>query len=385
MVLKNIRTLFKTTPFLYIFLLLSQTAGIIVIMFAYSVYMNNQYSLDASRVDGQKFEVKILNSGEEGELAGELKAAFPEILNGYDEILDRCEVVVANAVKTEDEQGYNPDISMIFAVKDGKYAIADDLPSKYVEGKIFSEEDINSDKAICIVSLEVYQEYGDTLTIGDDTYTVVGREKEGVDDLNSSMCFGLEEIRIPLEAFPSSINEVGIKIYFNRVLTSREYKDLGERFDTAFGYIGEMTEGYEVKIDTDKSLKTMMLAVVFMGLVSAYSSIKFYGYILEKRRKTTAIYLVCGATKGAAGRLYMLEVLLLQAITTVLGILIYMKLVLPNIYEKYKYLALIFEDNNDCYKLVLIYSVLVLAVSFVAIVVNVWRTPIQTLKGNYKK
>ena len=387
MVLKNIRTLFKTTPFLYVFLVLAQVAGVMVIMFAYSVYMNNQYSLDASRVDGQVFKAQIINTGEEGKLAKEIKDAFPEILNGYENVIEECSIssTVNGEGVTETPDGKILMIGTLFSVSDAKYATVTELPEIHVEGRLISTEDMNSGKYVCVVSKEMHDEYGDVVKIGSDEYEVIGWEKDGLSDINRAHYFTLDPCRIPLEAFPDAVTEVDIIIYFNRVLTSKEYKDLGDRFSSSFGYITEMTEGYEVKLDTEKSLKTMMRSVVFMGLISAYSSIKFYGYILEKRRKATAIYLVCGATKGAAGRLYMSEVLLIQAITTVSGILIYMKLVLPNIYEKYKYLALIFEDNSDCYKLVLIYLVLVLAVSFVAIVANVWRTPIQTLKRNYKK
>ena len=420
MLLNNIKSLFKSSPLWMIFILAAQFAGVIIIMLAYSVYYNNRYELEASEYEGKRFLLTAGGSSEDVPLSEKVRNAFPEILSGYEDILEECRISSFlsdenGEVLTQQEMQLQHSIMTLpiltfFSVKDGRYVLIEDPPERYIEGRNLNEEDFTSGEHVCVVSREVRDTYGDTLDLCGQKYKIVGWEKEGLDELHHLNFFSRYMLRIPAEALPESVTKVEINISFKKVLLSEDYKILGDRFKEAFGStVSDMseghtinidavksifivwpsdiseTEGHTINIDAVKSLKTMMLAVLFMAFVSACNSVKFFGYMLEKRRKTTGIYLICGAKRSKAAGIYIKEAFLLQATATAAGFLVYLKLILPRMFAKYEYLEMIFEDVSDCVLLVVAYSALVLAASFISVTVNVYRTPIQIVKKTYGK
>ncbi len=396
MLLNNIKSLFKSSPLWMIFILAAQFAGVIIIMLAYSVYYNNRYELEASEYEGKRFLLTAGGSSEDVPLSEKVRNAFPEILSGYEDILEECRISSFlsdenGEVLTQQEMQLQHSIMTLpiltfFSVKDGRYVLIEDPPERYIEGRNLNEEDFTSGEHVCVVSREVRDTYGDTLDLCGQKYKIVGWEKEGLDELHHLNFFSRYMLRIPAEALPESVTKVEINISFKKVLLSEDYKILGDRFKEAFGStVSDMSEGHTINIDAVKSLKTMMLAVLFMAFVSACNSVKFFGYMLEKRRKTTGIYLICGAKRSKAAGIYIKEAFLLQATATAAGFLVYLKLILPRMFAKYEYLEMIFEDVSDCVLLVVAYSALVLAASFISVTVNVYRTPIQIVKKTYGK
>lgn len=186
---------------------------------------------------------------------------------------------------------------------------------------------------------------------------------------------------MPLEVIPENVDTAKISIYFTKVLTADDYKNLNTAFSETFGSdILVMTEGYEVNNEVVDSLKTMMIAVFFMALISAYSNIKIYNYLMEKRKNMTAVYLVCGAIGLRACGIYLGEVVISQLICTLLGMWLFKIAVIPALLDKYIWVEVIFESTRY-YKLVLIYVVVVAVISVLTVWINTLKTPMQIFRN----
>lgn len=381
MAVKNINLFIKNNTLLFVFLCITQIISVTIILFAYGVYLNNQYTLNTDLSRQSSFNVKFPEEQYmEKECGQKVKDAFPELLMNYEAILDSC-WIESNLIVDTEQVVFNS----VFGISEGKFTYYDGYENllSAIEGRWFSDEELNSGENVCIVSRELWETYGDTIVINDLEYSVVsmGRKDEEIHTSYGSMAAlsGLINC-MPAESIPDDGVVVSIDINFTRPITRSEYENLTEIFQQTFGYgVLKFSDFYVVSADENATAKTMMTISIFLSILSSYCICMIYKFVLDKRLKMTAIYQICGSTPWKAAKIYLKELFLIQICCVVLGLVSFWYILKPKVSQQYIWFEIIYGDWK-CFLFLGIYIVLVWFSSIMMIKNEIRKTPIVMLK-----
>ncbi len=132
--------------------------------------------------------------------------------------------------------------------------------------------------------------------------------------------------------FPSIKDDALIEyvdIVFYDAITVAQYNELSKLATICFGDRCEIVSP-EPAYQEDYWLYNTMIAIgVCIAIAAAINILILYSYILMKRRKTMAVFMLCGCTSGKAIRMYLGESLLLTVPLYAVSALLYHYLLLP--------------------------------------------------------
>lgn len=385
MEIKNIILFIKKHTGLFFFLFFAQLVAVMVILFSYGIYMNNQYEQQLKGSEELNYHIQFKRDEDNNSLVEESKVveAFPEVLYPIEHILRTANMRSVGDIKdmleVEHENTNRIWVESEFSLSNGKYTggvYSKKNLSGYTKGEWFTEEQYNSDENIIILPNELYEFYGDSIFIGGETYKTVAYEYFNPEIGGYAGC-----TFVPLEALSDEMMPRSLYLEFTRPLTRIEYEKLVEAMDAAFG-VGnlEYDDFFVIDVDDEKTMKTMTSASIVMALVSALTVCLIYRYILSQRVRMTAVYRICGSTAFSAVKIYAVEMAFNLFVTTILGVVTFRFILMPKLADRYVWFLEIFSQNQY-YRLIGIYLLIVVAVNIVMMIFNVKKSPVQMIKA----
>lgn len=385
MEIKNISLFIKKHTGLFLFLFFAQLVAVVVILFSYGIYMNNQYEQQLKGSEELTYNIQFKRDEDNNALVEESKVveAFPEVLYPIEHILRKANLWsvgdINDMLEVEYENTNRIWVKSDFSLKNGKYiggTTAKENLSSYTKGEWFTEEQYNSDENLIILPNELYEFYGESIFIGGDTYKTVAYEYFNPETGGYAGC-----AFVPLEALSDEMMPRKLHLEFTRPLTRIEYEKLVEAMDAAFG-VGnlEYDDFFVIDVDDEKTMKTMTSASIVMALVSAVTVCLIYRYILSQRVRMTAVYRICGSTAFSAVKIYAVEMAFNLLVTTILGVVTFRFILMAKLSERYVWFWEIFSQNQY-YRLIGIYLLIVVAVNIVMMIFNVKKSPVQMIKA----
>lgn len=394
MFFRNMTLFAKNHTLLFVLLLVTQTTAILVILLSYGVYMNNRYVLQEYEADHKSFGIDF--TGEEPEsMVALAKEAFPEILKGYEECIERCYVAATAScyydisgledysystidIETGElikvEQFTEATVVFHFGIQDGKYS-GKSYWEEGLEGAWFSEKGMNEGLNQCIASRLCYQLSPNKAILEGRTYDIIGSEGQG-----GKVAFRACSFIMPLESMADEMTLNHLSIELTRFLTKEERKDLTSEFEAAFRGYGTIDDISAVfSIDEKATMYTTMFATILMAALAAYTICLIYRYVMEKRMQMTAIYQICGSTRGQTMRIYMVEMVVLLLVSAGIGYVLFAWGIKPLLMKQYEWFGVVCTTRMQV-SLTMIYLIIVLVATITLIGKSLRKTPKEVLR-----
>ena len=389
MILKNILLFIKKYTIIFVLLLITQLVAVVVIIFSYGVYMNNQYNLAASDSDELDYKIFFIEDDEGNSFVemSEVVANFPEVFEDVEDIISTANLRsvgrLEEGIAIDGKKTKNLDLYSEFRLVEGKYIegkFSNSSYTGYIEGEWFTPEDYNSGKNKIIIPYDMYVVNDEKWEISGEEYTVIAYES--ADNMFSP--FSDNEIVIPLEALSDDMQPKRLWIQFERPLTRMEYENFFGKMEEIFGP-GKLQydDFFVVDVDDEKVMKTMTMTSVIMAVVSSLAVCLIYRYLLSERIKTTAIYRICGSTSFDAVKNYVCEMVINLFVTTVIGVLLFKYELEPLLESRYEWFNQIYSGNQYLV-LVAIYLIIIVITNIVTIFAHVRKSPAQMLRALLK-
>lgn len=194
-----------------------------------------------------------------------------------------------------------------------------------------------------VFSIKDYQN-GEKVMVGDGDYTkdeinnginICGEKYKikGTMDLYFVEELNKENYRMhimPLMSVPDELFLKLMDINLERALNEDEYDELSILFSEKFGDRIRLPEFQGVTdIENFKTNRTLVMAGVVVLICVCINYCILYRVILEKRKKTMAIYRICGCTKWKGMIMYEAELLGFAVIMYLIFVCIYNKFIMP--------------------------------------------------------
>ncbi len=389
MSLKNIKLFLKKHTLLFIMLVLTQVIAICAILFSYGIYSDSKYN--EKSLNNKLYCLDIVSSGNENADALKItKEIFPDILLDLEDDLRRVEIwtrgTFDKAISVEDigNEGmaidfdydgykYKTNVVSMFTIENGEYkydSITKKLMGKITDGKWYSEEAANRGELVCVVSGEFADVFDSEVSINGVVYQIEAKAHPG-EGFN-------DQIAVPLQAMSDEMELKAIFITFYKPLVKSKYDDLVEKLEDALGEKVIINDYCSASLDEAETYRTMMLIAVIMALIASFVVCLIYRNILERRIHATGVYLICGSTRLTAALVYIKEMTVILAATTIAGIIIYLKCIMPRIAVYFTYFDDIYSKSIT-YKLPVMYFLIVFVFSTLMIGVKMRKTPMQIM------
>lgn len=195
----------------------------------------------------------------------------------------------------------------------------------YVRGRYFTDSEYNSGTPLLLISQDLVDETNQ-FTLQDNLFDVVTVVK----------------MSQYIEAVFTALNDETVvqqfTFIFKKPPSLSQYNEINEVFSSNLGNrvnIHEMEPFYE---EDYWLYNTIMLASVLIALVASINLIILYQYILMKRKKSLAIFMLCGCKKRKAVFLYLSESLIVTIPCFIVSALIYHNFLIKILSVKFPYI-----------------------------------------------
>lgn len=391
MVLKNLSLVIKKHTILFIVIIITQIMAVVMTLLSYGFFENNR--LENNALDNSHKELYVYFPGEDYESTTKMQKAFPEVVDGYENIINR--MYVEGYVSTDmelthgvDENGNKYAHDYVFfsyscGFEEGRYTVDDPLSKGFLsvceEDIWFTEDEVNSGEKLCVVNLEVLNNSDtEVLELGGEMYKIINNEKVFYAEEIQQYSFG--NCIIPLESLPKKTDISYFTIDFTRNLLKSEYDELIMRIQEALDTNIEVEEYVVVDLETRASLKSQMIMSSFMAVMSAFVICIVYRYLQLKREKTTAIYQIVGCTRLRAALLYICEVIIILMLPVIPGYFIFLYIEDIFLRNYFEWFGVIYRDEIEL-KLIGLYLAMVVIVIAVMLIFSTRKTPKEMLRG----
>lgn len=249
-------------------------------------------------------------------ITGDNPVHYSEIKDMVFEITNDCLPGIAydTALLTHYTAEYGQ-IMSIFNVEGDRYLLTDTLThtiqGKLIEGRIFTEEELNAEKCYAVVS----GLNSDELIIDGQKIEIVGRSLDMI---------GIPEIRLNPYVYETLDLEVSVlDILLNRIITEDEFGKLTELLDETLP--GNYRIGLETSTEEDKIaiLKSSLVTSSLIGVSVLAVLLIVYGYIIRLRKKNLAIWRLTGCSSIKAAGLFFTEMGIISAPSVLLGFIVF--------------------------------------------------------------
>lgn len=391
MIIKNLTNFIKNNKVIFVLLIITQIVAVMVILFSYGIYRNNRYKLKEAMEDEYDYALVFNWDGDSPVEFSRVREELLEIVAKYDELIEN--VLVRGYGKIEEldvkeevykyENGYLGLASSFEYTEDGliqgeRY----ETLLRTNEGRYFTEEELNNGAKICVIGELAHRFHVDKWIIEGEEYEVVGHESYSKEVYGSGV-WSMGAI-IPYMSLPDEMKMTRIHFFLTRPLLRSEYDAISEDFRKLYSeQEAEISDFYGIDIDEKSTMRTMMLASVFMSLISAFSACIIYRYMLTKRIKMTAVYRICGCTEGRSAWIYVGEMFSILLASCVTGSVLFELILEPRLEKNYEWFTVIYKDNS-CYLLILLYFMIVAASVAAMIFVSCRKTPKEMINSKIK-
>lgn len=116
---------------------------------------------------------------------------------------------------------------------------------------------------------------------------------------------------------------------FDRPPGPGEYQKLKDTFSAYFGPQMRWDDPAPYELSDYSYYSTVILIAVLIALCASVNIAILYQYVLERRKQTLAVFMLCGCTKRRAFYMYMAEIVLLSSAGFLIGVVCWRQLLMP--------------------------------------------------------
>lgn len=329
LVFKNITKFIKHKPLLFVFLILSQIACVIGIIFVCAL-MDNAFRSEKVVQQGMtEFNISLF----EDKYDYEDPAAIPD----DEEAEDNSSRYIFNDVAKIKNLKPKLDEFVDFLGEDfdgiGIMGLVNDTDEAdfFVSGYPVRDDDLSDERNEFNLSKErlvrldpkVYSEkYGKELKVGDKI------EINGIEYEVAILESGVVAYDIPYAAMQDDFVCTVLWVGTKEVCSAERCEEINRKIEELFetdNYVPPQPIELE-ELQNINMAYTVTAAVVLMVLLNIS---RIYTYVLSYRKKSFAVMSICGASKDKIFAIYLIELLLTLAVTYGVGVLLFDTLILP--------------------------------------------------------
>ena len=363
---KNMCKLFASQKLLILIVIFTQIVSIVAILFSYGII--NHYNVKNEAVEGKLLKVDIQFDLEQKNVKyHKLKDVYVELFNVVENKEDYIYIMAGC-------DGHLIDTT--FKYENGKIQMRGDnkgLENSLVSGgRVFTDEEFSKGEKVLVLMGK--NKYADgKVSLGGEVYTIIG-EHTFFKDFND------ENYIMPFLSLPDNSYIRHIVFNLNIPLNEKEHNKLSELILTKLDSTAIIPEFEGVNdIENTKTNNTLIVAGILLIVFSAVNYCIMYRYILEKRKKTFAIYRICGCSRGKGVLMYIIELLGTSMIIFGVMVPVYHYVILPKLKGMFEYITEFYSIEK--YLMIgVLYFVSLLIAYMILIIGIVRKTPLTLSK-----
>ena len=352
--IKNIKNSFKAYRNIYILLIVSQIATVLILLFVYGVVANSSIKI-------KEKEIRIKNISiyfDETVPATEVEALLSEVIPGFESQMERCFVDM-------NVPGFELELMAAFYYDDGKYYFPEKgFPeTRLAAGRYMTWREMTDGNNIAIAYGKKEGDYpkyslGDKCIIAGQEYEIVGI----LDDLK-----GISRVNIPLSACTDDMQVHTVVIEYIQFPTVNDYNYISFKLFERFGSGVRMSDLELVEFDDIISYRSIILLALVIGSIAAFDTILVYNYLIKKRKKQLAIFSIEGANRMNQILICAIEVGMITVSSIFLGVFAFELLIKKALLEAYEITMSIYTIKIYLYLLLSYFCVIILGTSMMII------------------
>ncbi len=321
MILKNIRDFAKNHTGFFFLMIFSVLASSVIMLFGFGAYQNFKQAKEETYESQKTFSVSFYKSDLETgstEIYNVKKSEVMQCIESLDEsTLKRINLIYSMSI---DETGTIGFIDSRFIYKNGKYLgsqrVADNLRKGVFSGRYYTDYEYSTGQLLAITQKQMLNENG-KLELQGKEYDVVMTINNATDIIYTSLS-------------PDTIAQE-IAFYFDYPPTSKQYNDIADTFKNILGDRAVLNPPEPYSRENYYLYDTIIMVSVMIAVAASVNITVLYYYILIKRQKSLAIFMLCGCTKKKAVLMYLGESLLLTVPLFVLCSVIFHYILMPTL------------------------------------------------------
>lgn len=362
-IMKNIRSFAKDYTKVFVLLIITIAASTLVIHLSYGLFREYQDRKELSRSGTNQIVFRLNSSyaqkpdaasGSENNMAGlgeladqtyEKRADVPDVtaadLKRFAGELDTEVAGKLLNIHAGVLQG-NYRFETDFLISDGKIVNSGDYGfdslynfffgvqtmNTFEYGRYFTDQEYAEGKRVCIMYGFQKNLRGDYLkeNLLEDGRVAIGGQEYEIIGLQSGIGTGYLPITSVGE---DSVLLDEIVLQFRDHVSLREINLLNEAAKKCFGDRADSNYELEEEEESSYLYHTILLLVFVVSLAAAFNFCALYHYIVTTRRRTLAIFRVCGLSRRKSILLYLGECMVLSAGTYLVTLLLFRFLLMP--------------------------------------------------------
>lgn len=206
-----------------------------------------------------------------------------------------------------------------------------------IDGRLYTEDEFNSGSDVAVIyDCRTYENSGITkemlydnehIKIGGNLYKIIGYQGMMID-----------APYIPINAFYDDTRVSNIVIFqFDDYVTMFEYNKVCDAVEKVFGEFVHVEPMKLPDVDTLRLYNTIIIVAVIISIIAATNYAILYKYILKKRARQIINMRICGMNYYSGIAMYLGECFLLNSVIYVFAAIIFSKLLMPIIANRYEY------------------------------------------------
>lgn len=370
--LKNIKNIITKEKFLFTIIIIVQIISVVTIMFSYGIIKHYGIKNEVAQSTLLEMDLKFPIDSEDDIVTADKMLEYHSMLIesvkgkiSYEYVMSSCSGYMIDSTLNYS----NGNIINGESDENREYAIS-------TGGRNFTDEEKRNGSKVVIVCAGDRKKYtNDTLVLGNENYNIIGYAHENMVTEESDPF-----LEIPVMSLPGNAKIRHIIMEFDSPIDKNEYDTLKDVCLNAFSDKVEIPEFVGISdVEDTKSNNTIILSGIILIIFAAVNYCIMYRYILEKRKRTLAIYRICGCTKVRAAFVYIVELFGVSIFIFAMLIPVYHCLILPRISRIFEYMRPYY--NNKIYINLLLGYGAGLFVSYVILVTGiVKKTPLMLTK-----
>lgn len=368
---KNLKNFVTGEKFLFIIIVSVQIISVISIFFSYGIIKHYNLKNEVTQGTMLEMDIQFPRDNDEDIITTDL------LVKNHNKIIETVKKKVSLEYVMASTEEYMIDASYDYSdgnIVEGESAknTASLIPQG---GRTFTKKELVDGSKVAIVCATSKKYDNDIMILNGEKYDVIAYALE-VQEGKESIPF----LMMPIMSLPQKAMTRHLILYFNSPIDINEYNALKEACLEAFGDKIDIPEFVALDdIEDTKTNNTIILSGIILILFAAVNYCMIYRYILEKRKRTLAIYRICGCTKSLAAFAYMIEMIGVSLLIFAILIPLYHYIFLPRIGKMFEYMSLYY--NNLTYIKLLIAYMTGLTLSYAVLVIDIVRkTPLMLTK-----
>lgn len=377
----NILSMIKHEKWFSFILILTQCISVMVAFFASGMIYN--FTIKEKAMEGTMLMISFEKDSEIlGDIsAEEIKKTYKDIYKLLNRKIDYADYCFSYAGKYGED---NMIIARVcYDVKKDKNKWSDsygDFENRIgSSGRMYTTEEQDRGEKVAIAFGDfLNKEITDGVELWNNKYEIVGpMEIHSVLELSED-CY--RTYIMPLMSVDDSTYLKSVEIQLNMAINEQEYKKLESLMEKLYGDRMVLPKFSGVTdIENIRANRTLIVAGAVVLVCVAINYCILYRVILEKRRKTMAVFRICGCTKWKGMLMYETELLGSAMVVYVIFACIYNRFVMPHFNGILEYMPDFYTKKN--YLIIGAMYFVILLITYTILVVGMIRkTPLTLSK-----